>query len=105
MPAVHKDEYSTDDRQLRTSAALVTRAARWSRIGAWQPADVAEVTGPGTAINGRPKLMACWAVLKVPLRTAASMITVPRPRAAMIRFLSRNWDRAGLVPGGEAACC
>jgi hypothetical protein len=88
------------------SAALVTRAARWSRMSAWQPADITEVAGPGTAINGRSKLMACWAVvLGVPLRTAASMITVPRPRAAMIGFLSRNWDRAGLVPGGEAACC
>ena len=79
--------------------------ARWSRMSAWQPADIREVTGPGTAMSGRPKSMACRAVLRVPLRTAASMITVPRPRAAMIGFLSRNWDRAGLVPGGEAACC
>ena len=71
-------------------------------MSAWQPADIMEVAGPGTAMSGRPKLMACRAVLRVPLRTAASMITVPWPRAAMIRFLSRKWDRAGLVPGGHS---
>lgn len=37
------------------SAALVTQAARRSRMRAWQPADIAEVTGPGTAISGQAK--------------------------------------------------
>ena len=40
------------------SAALVTQAARWSRMSALQPADVVEVTGPGTAISGRARSLA-----------------------------------------------
>src|ERR1035441_3574199 len=37
------------------SAALVTQAARRSRMSARQPSDMAEGTGPGTAIRGRPR--------------------------------------------------
>src|ERR1017187_10139380 len=53
------------------SAALVTRAACCSRMSAWQPSDVADVTGPGTAIRGRPRSLARRAVAMVPLRAAA----------------------------------
>ena len=37
----------------RTSAAIATSSASPSRIMRWQPADVGEVTGPGTASTGR----------------------------------------------------
>ena len=36
------------------SAARVTQVAPHSRMIRWQPADCAEVTGPGTAISGLP---------------------------------------------------
>ena len=44
--------------------ALVTQAARWARMGAWQPADAAEVTGPGTGTGRRPRPLACQAVTR-----------------------------------------
>jgi hypothetical protein len=69
------------------SAALVMRVARWSRMRAWQPADMAGVTGPGAAISGRPRSLACLAVARVPLRAAASTTIVPaQARAAISRY-------------------
>lgn len=43
----------------RTSAADVTQTASYSRSRRWHPADDADVTGPGTAPNGRPSVDAC----------------------------------------------
>ncbi len=82
------------------SAALVTRVARCSRISAWQPADIADVTGPGTAINGRRRSLARRAVAMVPLRSAASTTVVPLATAAMTRLRARKPRRLGLRPGG-----
>src|SRR5690349_5482257 len=42
-----------------TSRALVTHTAPQSLIMSWQPADCADVTGPGTAISGLPRSWAC----------------------------------------------
>jgi len=61
-----------------TSSAQVTQVAWPSRISWWHPPDVLEVTGPGTAITGRPSSRACRAVFSAPLRSPASTTTVPR---------------------------
>jgi hypothetical protein len=88
LPVTHNDMCTM------MSAVPVTHAARWSRMSTLQPADVAEVTGPGTAISGRVRSLACRAVARVPLRSAASMMTVPRASAAFFR-----------VSGAVARCC
>ena len=49
----------------------------------WQPADAAEVTGPGTARTGRFIAAAACAVADVPERSAASTTSVARPSAAI----------------------
>lgn len=59
-----------------------------------------EVTGPGTAITGRPNFRAQLAVLRAPLRQPASTTTTPSDNAATSRFLARNRNFAGVVPGG-----
>src|SRR5437773_388495 len=41
------------------SAARVTQLAPQSLMIRWHPADCADVTGPGTAISGLPRLAAC----------------------------------------------
>ena len=82
------------------SAALVTQAARRSRMSARQPSDTAEVTGPGTAIRGRPRSLARRVVAMVPLRAAASTTTVPPVTAAISRFRARKRRRLGRWPGG-----
>src|SRR6266487_2254902 len=82
------------------SAALATHAARFSRISALQPADVAEVMGPGTATSGRARSLVCRAVARVPPRSAASITTVPRASAAIMRLRARNRRRLGVQPGG-----
>ena len=64
------------------------------------PTDIADVTGPGTAITNRPNCSAAAAVLNVPDRRPASTTTVPAPNAAINRFRTRNRCRAGVVPGG-----
>src|SRR6516225_8201613 len=51
-----------------TSWAPVTHTAPQSRMMSWQPADNGEVTGPGTAISGRPWSRAWRAVLSAPRR-------------------------------------
>src|SRR5690625_1656568 len=61
-----------------------------------------EVTGPGTAPNGRPSFTACRAVLSAPERKAASTTTVPRARAAIKRLRVRNRARVGAEPGGSS---
>jgi hypothetical protein len=45
-------------------AALVTQAARCADGRAWQSAEVAELTGPGTGTGGRPGSLACQAVIR-----------------------------------------
>ena len=77
-------------RLLAASAALVTSTASPARMRTWQPADIADVTGPGTAITGRPSSLARRAVTIVPLRRAASTTRVPRASAAMTRLRARN---------------
>ncbi len=69
------------------------------RSSSWQPMDIAEVIGPGTAISSLPSAEAHPAVLRAPLRIPASTTTVPADSAAMSRFLTRNRCRAGGVPG------
>src|SRR5690606_5880427 len=59
-----------------------------------------EVTGPGTAMTGRPSRRAHAAVLRAPLRQPASTTTVPADNAAISRLRARNRYRAGVVPGG-----
>src|SRR6266571_1725592 len=85
-----------------TSCALVTHTAPHSLIASWQPADWAEVTGPGTAISGRPWSYAWRAVFSAPLRSAASTTTVPRLRAAITRLRTRNPGLVGIRPGGHS---
>ena len=85
-----------------TSAASVTSTARPSRTSSWQPADAADVTGPGTAPTGRPSAAAVRAVLRAPLRSAASTTTVPVAMAAMSRLRCRNRERVGADPGGTS---
>ena len=85
-----------------TSAALVTHSAPHSLMARWQPADAAEVTGPGTAISGRFRSRACRAVFSAPLRSAASTTTVPRLSAAISRLRTRNPGRVGARPGGRS---
>ena len=82
-----------------TSSTRVTSTAP-SRIIRWQPADRPEVTGPGTAITGRPSARASAAVRWAPLRSPASTTTVPAARPAMSRLRTRNRCRAGTDPGG-----
>ena len=84
------------------SAARVTQLAPHSLMIRWHPADWAEVTGPGTAISGLPRLAACRAVFRAPLRSPASTITVPQPSAAMTRLRTRNRILAGWRPGGHS---
>src|ERR1700751_3673326 len=57
-----------------------------------------EVTGPGTAISGRPWSRAWRGVFSAPLRRAASTTTVPRLSAAITRVRTRNPGRAGGRP-------
>src|SRR6266705_694725 len=73
-----------------------------SLIASWQPADWAEVTGPGTAISGRPWSCAWRAVFSAPLRSAASTTTVPRLSAAITRLRTRNPGLVGIRPGGHS---
>jgi len=68
----------------------------------WQPAEVSEVTGPGTAISRRPRSRACRAVLSAPLRSPASTTSVPVASAAITRFLTRNLSRLTVRPGGHS---
>ena len=84
------------------SAARVTQVAPHSLMIRWQPADWAEVTGPGIAISGLPRSAACRAVFSAPLRSPASTITVPQASAAMTRLRIRNLVRAGRQPGGHS---
>ena len=77
------------------SSARVTHVAPHSLMIRWHPADWAEVTGPGTAISGLPRLAACCAVFRAPLRSPASTITVPQASAAMARLRTRNRILAG----------
>ena len=60
------------------------------------------MTGPGTPITGRFSRLAQLAVLRAPLRTAASTTTVPRVRAAISRLRARNLIRWGAQPRGAS---
>jgi hypothetical protein len=60
---------------------------------------MAEVTGPGTTIAGRPTPSARFRVWVAPLRAAASTSTVPVVAAAMTRLRMRNRGRSGSAPG------
>jgi hypothetical protein len=60
------------------------------------------VTGPGTAITGRPSSRASLAVASVPLCRQASTTTVPCASAAMSLLLAANEGRAGAWPGGHS---
>jgi hypothetical protein len=84
------------------SAARVTQLAPQSLMIRWHPADCADVTGPGTAISGLPRVAACRAVFSAPLRSPASTTTVPQPSAAMTRLRTRNRVPAGRHPGGHS---
>ena len=85
-----------------TSAAPVTQTAPHSRMILWQPADTSEVTGPGTAISGRPRSRAWRAVFRAPLRSPASTTTVPWDSAPITRFRMRKRRRVGVRPGGHS---
>ena len=54
------------------------------------PALNGEFTWPGIPITWRCNSEASYAVLREPLRTAASTTTVPKDNAAIIRFRIRN---------------
>src|SRR5690606_8897010 len=77
-----------------------TSVAWASRISSWHPTEVADPTGPGTAITTLPSAPAVAAVLRAPLRRPASTTTVPAVSAARSRFRTRNRCRAGGVVGG-----
>ncbi len=70
------------------------------RSRSWQPMEVAEVIGPGTAITTLPSAAAVVAVLRAPLRTPASTTTVAVDSAAISRLRTRNRCLAAWVPGG-----
>jgi len=77
-----------------TSAALVTMLAQPSRTARRQPADLGASTRPGTTIASRPcSSTASRAVMRLPLRRAASTTTTPSASPEMIRF------RRGKSPG------
>ena len=58
---------------------------------AWlHPTDIAEVTGPGTAMATRPSSAARPSVCLAPLRAFASTMTVPRDSPAITRLRTRN---------------
>ena len=79
----------------RTSSARVTSVAAPLRISWCTPSDGALVTGPGTPISGRLSRDVQLAVLRAPLRTAASTTTVPRDRAAMTPVAGQEPDPHG----------
>ena len=56
---------------------------------------LSEVMGPGMANTSRPCSMLKSAVIRAPLRSAASTTSVPTERPAMIRFLSKTGVRRG----------
>ena len=58
------------------------------------------MTGPGTAMTGRPRAAACVAVFVAPDRAAASTTTTPVDRAAINRLRVRKRRRCGAQPGG-----
>ena len=72
------------------------------RSSSWQPTDIADVTGPGTAMTVRPSNRARPAVFRAPLRMFASTTSVPRVTAAMTRLRTRNRWRCGSEPGGHS---
>lgn len=73
--------------------ALAIMVASPERIRRWTPALVALVTGPGTAITGRPRVRLDCAVLNASLRAATSTMTVPRSLRRMSRFRVRRTNR------------
>ena len=77
----------------------VTRVAAPVRISSCTPSDWALVTGPGTPIRWRLRRVAQLAVLRAPLRTAASTTTVPRVRAAISRLRRQEPPAGGRAPG------
>src|SRR5690606_10958441 len=84
------------------SAALVTQTASKSRINRWQPADAADVTGPGMAPSGLPSAAAWPAVLSEPDLHPASITTVAWLAAAMSLFRCKNLHLVGCDPGGSS---
>src|SRR5690349_18290303 len=68
-----------------TCSPRVTRLAVPLCSSSWTPSDEALHTGPGTPITTRLSRSAQEAVLRAPLRMAASTTTVPWVSAAMIR--------------------
>ena len=85
-----------------TSSADVTHTAGVSLRSRWQPAELALVTGPGTAPTGRSRVKAWWAVLREPDRQPASMTAVAWPRAAMSRLRCKKRQRVGAQPHGSS---
>ena len=69
----------------------------------WHPADIVEVTGPGTAMTGRSRRRACPAVFMAPDRSAASTTTVPVAKAAISLLRVRKRCRRGALPGHRGA--
>ena len=85
-----------------TSAPLVTRPAAPVRIRWCTPAEVALVTGPGTPSTTRLSRLAQLAVLRAPLRIAASATTVPRDSAAISRLRAKKRTRWGAQPSAAS---
>ncbi len=80
----------------------VTSAAPRVRISSCTPSDGALVTGPGTPMTTRFTRLAQFAVLRAPLRTAASTTTVPSEIAAIRRLRDRKRSFVGAQPGGAS---
>ena len=85
-----------------TSAPWVTREAAPRPDQLVHALGLGLVTGPGTPIRWRLSRVAQVAVLRAPLRTAASTTTVPRVSAAISRLRLRNRPRVGAQPGGTS---
>ncbi len=84
-----------------TSAAV---SVRWApcRIRSWAPRERGSSGEPGTANNSRPASCASLAVIRLPERSAASTITTPRERPAMIRLRRGKCRAWGVVPSGAS---
>ncbi len=72
------------------------------RIRSWQPDDVRARTLPGTANTSRPCSRACFAVIRLPLRLAASTTSTPSESPLIILLRMGKFLASGTVPGANS---
>src|SRR5256712_6093823 len=75
---------------------VISLAPSW--MSRFVPALVAEVILPGTANTSRPRSPAKPAVIRAPLRSAASTTTTPRLSPASVRLRTGKWPASAGAP-------